>query len=116
MKTYRCDICGREVEHEHQLRRFGAYNPATGSYNPMDHCPLCLKRSLAIFTVLAMADYTLLDFDEDTTLGELIGELSEHDKFLFTDARKRITDRETDFKVTFTKNPEAMFWKREEEE
>ena len=114
MKTYRCDICRKEVDYEHMLRMFPMYDPATDTYEMRDHCPMCLKRALAMFTAIAMTQYPLLDFNEDSTLADIIHELRDKNSFLTLDTQKRIADRDADFKVVFTSNP-ANFLKREDE-
>ena len=100
MRVYKCDICGKEVEYEHMLEQFPAYNPVTQTVEMRDHCPSCLRRALSILTVMAMTRYPELEFDRDTTIGEVIADMGP-----ITEVLKLIADRDTTFKAVFTKDP-----------
>lgn len=111
MRAYKCDICGKEVEYEHMLESFPAYNPVTQDVEMKDHCQSCLKRALTILTVTAMTRCPELEFDMATELGELITDMGND---LKTEALKLIADRDMNFKAVFTKDP-ARFLKEEDE-
>lgn len=111
MRVYKCDICGKDVEFRHELEQFPAYNPATQTVEMRDHCPSCLKRALATLTLMAMTRYQELEFDVDTTLGELITDMGND---LRTETLKLIADRNMDFQAKFTRNPARISKEAEE--
>lgn len=102
MKVYKCDICGKEVEYEHMLEQFPAYDPVTQTVEMRDHCPTCIKRALSILTMVALTRCPELEFDSNTMIGELITDMGND---LKTEALKLIADRDTTFQVVFTKDP-----------
>lgn len=110
MRTYKCDICGKEVEYEHMLKQFPAYDPVMQTVEMRDHCPSCYTRALSILTVTAMTHYPELEFDAETTLHELVTDMRGS---LRAEALELIADRWTTFKVVFTRDPT---WVPKEEE
>ena len=102
MIVYKCDICGKEVEYGSMLDQFWAYNPVTQAVERRDHCPSCLRRALSILTMMAITRQPDLEFDRDTTIGELIADMGDA---LRAEAFDHIADRWTTFKAVFTRDP-----------
>lgn len=102
MRAYKCDICGKEVEYEHMLEQFPAYNPVTQTVETRDHCPSCFRRAWSTIAIMALTHQSSLEFDMDTTLYDLVSYMG---KDLKTEALKLIADRDTTFKAGFTKDP-----------